>query len=221
MLGARPLLGRVLNAEDDRPNGPPLAVIGYELWQTRFGGDRSVVGRRINLNDVPVEVIGVMPEGFRLPTDFTADKAEPTQLWRPLRVGPANLTRAAHTFYAAASLVERRGTDVTTPAAQFLFVVAPFSMLEPLAYLCQTGEYSFKVDWLYLAFALGIALLSHKRQRKSFYYAGLVNTGFALYLIALHRQWFDKFGWAAAIVAAGLIALLAGFLFDRFKTQKS
>ena len=133
----------------------------------------------------------------------------------------AALTLAGVIFYAAASLVERRGTDVMTPAAQFLFVVAPFSMLEPLAYLCETGEYSFKVDWLYLAFALGIALLSHKRQRKSFYYAGLVNTGFALYLIALHRQWFDKFGWAAAIVAAGLIALLAGFLFDRFKTRKS
>jgi hypothetical protein len=37
------------------------------------------------LNDVAVEVIGVMPEGFRLPTDFTADAAEPTALWRPLR----------------------------------------------------------------------------------------------------------------------------------------
>jgi hypothetical protein len=37
------------------------------------------------LNDVPVEVIGVMPEGFQLPTDFTADAAEPTALWRPLR----------------------------------------------------------------------------------------------------------------------------------------
>ena len=37
------------------------------------------------INDVPVEVIGVMPEGFRLPTDFTDDAAEPTQLWRPMR----------------------------------------------------------------------------------------------------------------------------------------
>ena len=39
------------------------------------------------INDVPVQVIGVMPEGFRLPTDFTDDAAEPTQLWRPLRLG--------------------------------------------------------------------------------------------------------------------------------------
>lgn len=39
------------------------------------------------LNDVVVEVIGVMPEGFRMPTDFTQDATEPTQLWRPLRLG--------------------------------------------------------------------------------------------------------------------------------------
>jgi hypothetical protein len=126
----------------------------------------------------------------------------------------AALTLNGLSFYAVASIVARGGTDVMTPAAQLLFLVAPFSMLEPLAYLCETGEYSFRIDWLYLAFALGIALLSRQRQRKSFYYAGLVNTGFALYLIAHHRQWFDNVGWAAAIVAAGLLALLAGFVFD-------
>jgi hypothetical protein len=60
-------------------------MLGYGLWQTHFGGERGLVGRRIMLNDVPVEVIGVMPEGFQLPTDFTADAAEPTALWRPLR----------------------------------------------------------------------------------------------------------------------------------------
>ena len=126
----------------------------------------------------------------------------------------AALTLNGLSFYAVASVVERGGTHVMTPAAQLLFVVAPFSMLEPLAYLCETGEYSFRIDWLYLAFALGIAMLSRQRQRKSFYYAGLVNTGFALYLIAYHRQWFDNVGWAIAIVAAGLLSLLAGFLFD-------
>jgi hypothetical protein len=50
------------------------------------------------LNDVPVEVVGIMPEAFRVPSDFTADAAEPTQLWRPLRVGPNNLTRGVHIF---------------------------------------------------------------------------------------------------------------------------
>jgi predicted permease len=104
VLGSRPLLGRSFSADEDRPNGPPVAVLGYGLWQAQFGADRSLIGRRIMLNDVAVEVIGVMPEGFRLPTDFTQDAAEPTALWRPLRVGPGNLNRAVHNFYSAAAL---------------------------------------------------------------------------------------------------------------------
>ena len=114
VLGTRPLLGRTLTADDDRPNGPPVAVLGYGLWDAQFGGDRTLVGRRIMLNDVSVEVIGVMPEGFRLPTDFTADAAEPTALWRPLRVGPSNLNRTAHTFYAAAVLAPGQTPETAT-----------------------------------------------------------------------------------------------------------
>ena len=102
VLGVRPLYGRMFNTDDERLNGPPVAILGYGLWEAQFGGDTGLIGRRIVLNDVPVEVIGVMPEGFRLPTDFTADAAEPTQLWRPLRL--AAVTRSAHTFYAAAVL---------------------------------------------------------------------------------------------------------------------
>ncbi|HEX8030827.1 MAG TPA: ABC transporter permease [Vicinamibacterales bacterium] len=104
VLGARPLLGRNLTPDDDQRTSPPVAVLGYGLWDAQFGADPAIVGRRIMLNDVPVEVIGVMPEGFKLPTDFTADAAEPTALWRPVRIGPGNLTRAAHTFYAAGVL---------------------------------------------------------------------------------------------------------------------
>ena len=39
VLGARPLLGRVITAEEDVPNGAPVAVLGYPLWQARYGGD--------------------------------------------------------------------------------------------------------------------------------------------------------------------------------------
>ena len=114
VLGTRPLLGRTLTADDERPNGPPVAVLGYGLWDAQFGGDRTLIGRRIMLNDVPVEVIGVMPEGFRLPTDFTADAAEPTALWRPLRIGPGNLNRTVHQFYAAAVLAPGQTPETAT-----------------------------------------------------------------------------------------------------------
>jgi hypothetical protein len=99
VLGTRPLLGRSFSAGDEQLNGPPVAVLGYALWAGTFGGDPNLIGRRIMLNDVAVEVIGVMPEGFRLPTDFTEDATEPTALWRPLRLAKPN--RAADTFYAA------------------------------------------------------------------------------------------------------------------------
>lgn len=104
VLGTRPLLGRSFSDEEDRPNGPPVAVLGYPLWQAQFGGDPTVVGRRIQLNDIAVEVIGVMPEGFRLPTDFTVEAAEPSQLWRPIQIDGTNLSRGNHGFYAAAVL---------------------------------------------------------------------------------------------------------------------
>ncbi len=64
VLGAAPLLGRTITPAEDRPQAAPVAVLGYGLWQGRYGGDPSVVGRRIALDDVPVEIVGVMPRGL-------------------------------------------------------------------------------------------------------------------------------------------------------------
>ena len=104
VLGTRPMLGRMFTVDEDRPKGPPVALLGYPLWQARYGADAAVVGRTVLIDDLPVEVIGVMPEGFRLPTDFTADAAEPTQLWRPLQLDENDLSRGSHGYYAAAVL---------------------------------------------------------------------------------------------------------------------
>ncbi len=103
VLGARPLLGRIISAEEDGPNGPQVAVLGYPIWQARYGGDPNVIGRRLMINDVPVEVIGVMPQGFRLPTDFNDEAAEPTQLWRPIQWDMTQLARN-HGYYGVATL---------------------------------------------------------------------------------------------------------------------
>ncbi|HUE87578.1 MAG TPA: ABC transporter permease [Vicinamibacterales bacterium] len=118
VLGARPLLGRVISAEEDRPGSPPAVVLGHGLWQTRYGGDPAVVGRTLMINDVPAAVVGVMPEGFRLPTDFTVDAAEPTQLWRPLQIDPQNLARGSHGYYAAAVLAQGQSPASATSELQ-------------------------------------------------------------------------------------------------------
>ena len=98
------MAGRTFSAAEDLPNGPPVVVLGYPLWQARYGGDPSVIGRKVMLNDEPAEIIGIMPNGFRLPTDFNVDAAEPTQAWRPLQIDPQNLNRGNHGLHAAAIL---------------------------------------------------------------------------------------------------------------------
>jgi predicted permease len=65
VLGIGPALGRVLSPEDDRvPGASPVAVLSYGYWQSRFGGDSSVVGRKISLNAYPFTIVGVAARGF-------------------------------------------------------------------------------------------------------------------------------------------------------------
>ena len=63
-LGVQPAAGRLLTDEDDKPGAPPVAVLSHRYWQKRFGGDAAVVGKQINLNNVPFTVVGVSSKGF-------------------------------------------------------------------------------------------------------------------------------------------------------------
>jgi predicted permease len=74
-----PMLGRALTDEDARVNAPAVAVMSYDLWQKRFNGDRSIVGRVIQLGRSNATVVGVMPEGYAFPRN--------EQLWMPLSIG--------------------------------------------------------------------------------------------------------------------------------------
>jgi predicted permease len=81
LLGARPLLGRLLGPQDDKPGGPGVAVLSYGLWKRLFGADPRVVGRSLNLNGKEVTVAGVLSPEFLLnhevmPTVGGIDKAE-------------------------------------------------------------------------------------------------------------------------------------------------
>lgn len=65
ILGVPASLGRTFTPEEDAPGGPDVVVLGYDLWNTRYGADSTLVGRTILMNGVPTEVVGVMPQGFR------------------------------------------------------------------------------------------------------------------------------------------------------------
>jgi predicted permease len=85
VLGVNPLLGREFTRAEDVPNGPPLVVLSYGLWQRVFNGNAHVVGRIVEIGGVPHTVIGIMPEGF-VPPSHTIDtgRAARIDLWTPL-----------------------------------------------------------------------------------------------------------------------------------------
>src|SRR5215204_617041 len=65
VLGVNPELGRTFVADEDQPGSNHVVVLSHDLWQRRFGGDRSVLGRSLTLNAETFKVIGVMPVEFR------------------------------------------------------------------------------------------------------------------------------------------------------------
>jgi len=78
IMGTPPLHGRTLTAQDEQPSEPPVVVISHTLWNARFAGDPSVVGRPVKLGTQTATIVGVMPEGFGFP--------EAERIWAPLRV---------------------------------------------------------------------------------------------------------------------------------------
>ena len=82
LIGARPILGRGFSDEDDRPGAPPVVILGNGVWKTD-GGDPSIIGRTIKASEVPSTVIGVMPPGFKFPSN-----ADVWSRWRSCQASP-------------------------------------------------------------------------------------------------------------------------------------
>ncbi|MGE3275015.1 MAG: ABC transporter permease [Vicinamibacterales bacterium] len=91
-LGVAPERGRPFTADETRVNGPDLAMLSHELWQSEYAG-RDIVGQTIDVDGVRTEVIGIMPAGF----DVMDGRVE---IWMPLRLDPANRqNRGNHGLY--------------------------------------------------------------------------------------------------------------------------
>ena len=129
LFGARAVAGRTFSAEEDRPGGPPLAVIAGGLWRRRFGSDLNLVGKSIDLGGEPFTVIGILD-----PT-FTSDP--PADIYLPLKADP-NSTDQAHYLRAAARLkpgvtLEKAKAAMKVAAEQFnrKFAAAAGAQLGP------------------------------------------------------------------------------------------
>ncbi len=81
MLGAKPLLGRLLLPEEDKPGKPAVAILSERLWKRLFNSDPGIVGKSITLNGNPFTVAGILQRGFRLnaevmPSEEPMDKVD-------------------------------------------------------------------------------------------------------------------------------------------------
>lgn len=82
-LGVQAVLGRAFSADEDRPGGPPVALISYTFWRKHFAGSARAIGQSLNLDGKAYTVVGVMPAGFDLPGA--------AEIWLPLQTNVENL----------------------------------------------------------------------------------------------------------------------------------
>ena len=116
LLGVQPVLGRWFLPGENVRDGQRLAVLSFETWQTRFGGERSVLGRRLTLNGNPTEVIGVLPRGFRIAGDTSL-----VEVWTPAGVSAGDWQAGNFNFRVYGRI--KSGvtiTDATREAARLL-----------------------------------------------------------------------------------------------------
>lgn len=90
ILGTQPVLGRLFTPEEDTQTPANTAVLGYNTWVRRYGSDRNVIGRRIDLNGRPYQIVGVLPPSFSLPREVvpTLGLAADAEIMIPFPQGP-------------------------------------------------------------------------------------------------------------------------------------
>ena len=111
-LRVRAAHGRAFTGDDGRAGGPPVALLGYEVWRDRFAGDRNVVGQAVYVDGNPHTVLGIMPERFRFPDE--------SQVWLPVNVDAG---AAANPETQSFGVIGRLRPDVSAQQARAEFAV--------------------------------------------------------------------------------------------------
>ena len=96
VLRLRPIMGRGFLPEEEEPGRGRVAILSESLWRRRFASDPRVVGRPVELNGVPMKIVGVLPPEFRFP--------ENAQIWIPMSIDLAHENRGNHMISAIARL---------------------------------------------------------------------------------------------------------------------
>jgi len=125
IMGARPFVGRSLEPADNRPEAPPVVVLGHDFWERRFGGDRGILGRAIQLEGMARTVVGVLATDTRLPNDAVS-------VWTPMTLDPAAPPVNSHWMRTVARL--RPGVTPGAAEQELLRLVGEFTTEFPGAY---------------------------------------------------------------------------------------
>jgi putative ABC transport system permease protein len=120
-LGVKPVAGRVFHAEEDQKNAPPVALLGYEVWQNHFGANANVVGRVVTINGKRVTIVGVMPKGWRFP--------DSSDLWMPLQIEEKENPRGNFNFECFAKM--KRGVSIEQVRAELQAIAARMAVDHP------------------------------------------------------------------------------------------
>jgi len=122
VLGVAPIHGRTFRWEEAVLGGPEVAILSFPFWQSRFGGDPSVLGQTMELDGIPTEIVGIMPQGFEF--------RNPVDLWLPTREGSgATLGRGNNNFFLVGRL--REGVSLEQAQAQVDAVAAQIQEANP------------------------------------------------------------------------------------------
>ena len=127
----RPLLGRTVTEADELPGAASVAVIGWDVWQSRFGGDANILGRTARLGNTSVTIVGVMPAGYRFPAFHS--------VWTPLRLRGADypqglgpgISRAFARLKPGVSISEAQGELKTIGARHAAELPSTHAQLRP------------------------------------------------------------------------------------------
>ena len=111
LLGVRALRGRMLTADDDRPDAPQVVVIGEELWRERFGGDPAILDKPIRLDGQSYTVVGIAPRQMGIPHGSQVLRS---QVWVPMRFSPSELSERRSNYLMA---LGRLATGATARSA--------------------------------------------------------------------------------------------------------
>ena len=125
LLGVPAIVGRTFARGEDEPGHDQVVVLGHGLWQRRFGGDRSIVGRTVQLDGRPYVVVGVMPASFRF-APFWQTRAE---MWVPLNLAARLNDRAGSSLRVFGRL--RDGVTVTEAQAEMRAIGARLARAYP------------------------------------------------------------------------------------------